>query len=180
MRNFPSVKAIGNQSSFIDGEFCSLPKEYCKPVNKRILENFYNKILGDASSNEVVIGVDPLGFTYLNIDFLCYVGLVSIVKQRGKYNNLTKKYPNNKFNLEFLKKQIQFEYDLLNFKQYVPIEIVTQNFHEMRGLNSKISGNIDKIMGIGDEAEWDEKFEQQSETVKKIYVGSRVDGCKYR
>ena len=73
-----------------------------------------------------------------------------------------------------MKKQIQFEYDLLNFKQYVPIDIVTQNFHEMRGLNSKISGNIDKIMGITNEAEWEEKFEEQTETIKKIYVGSRL------
>lgn len=174
MRNYPSVKANGNELSFIDGEFCNLPKEYLKFVNKELLQKFYQPIIENSSSSDIIFGVDPLGFTYLNIDFLCYVGIVADKKHRGKYNNLSKKYPDNKFDLVFMKKQIQFEYDLLNFKQYVPIEIVTQNFHEMRGLNSKISGNIDKIMGISDEAEWDEKFEAQSETVKKIYVGSRL------
>jgi hypothetical protein len=173
-RNYPSVKINGNKISFIDGKFCILPKEYIKSTNKKLLQNFYQPIIENSTSDKIIYGVDPLGFTYLNIDFLCYVGIVSNKEQRGKYNNLFKKYPKNKFDIEFIKKQIQFEYDLLNFKQYVPIDIVTQNFHEMRGLNSKIPGNIDKIMGIDDESEWDEKFEKQDETVKKIYVGSRL------
>ncbi|WP_335976409.1 HAMP domain-containing sensor histidine kinase [Gaetbulibacter jejuensis] len=174
MRNYPSVKVTGRDISFIDGVFCKLPKEYLKDSNKGLLKNFFKPIIENSSSDDIIYGIDPLGFSYIIIDFLCYVGVVTDKKHRGKYNNLSKKYPKNKFDLEFMKKQIQFEYDLLNFKHYVPIEIVTQNFHEMRGLNSKISGNIDKIMGIEDEAEWDDKFEQQSETVKKIYVGSRL------
>lgn len=174
MRNYPSIKVKGKDISFINGDFCNLPKEYLKPSNRDLLVNFYLPIIENSSNYDIFYGTDPLGFTYFNIDFLCYVGIVSENKQRGKYNKLSKRYPKNKFNLEFMKKQIQFEYDLLNFKQYVPIEIVTQNFHELRGLNSKIAGNIDKIMGIDDEAEWDDKFEAQNETIKKIYVGSRL------
>ena len=130
--------------------------------------------MSKSSSKEIETGVDPLGFTYINLDFICYIGLVTPNGQRGKYRNLGKKYPENKFYIDYLKKQIQFEYDLLNFKEYIPIDIVTQNLHEIRGLNSKIGANIDTIMRIDNEAQWEEKFDEQTQTVKKIYVGSRL------
>jgi len=170
---YPSVN---NQREFhfADGRFCSLPKEYKRDSNQKILKEFYSNLLSKSSNKLINIGVDPLGFTYLVLDFICYVGLVTSKGQKAKYRNLTKKYPENYFKIEYLKKQIQFEYDLVNFKEYIPIEIVTQNLHEIRGLNSKISGNIDSIMQIDNEAEWDDKFENQSENIKKIYVGSRL------
>lgn len=171
---YPFVRIQRKEISFLDGRFCSLPKEYRKASNIDLLVSFYTNLLKNTSNDKISVGVDPLGFTYVNLDFICYVGLVSDKRNRGKYNNLAKKYPQNKFDISYLKKQIEFEYDLVNFKEYIPIEIVTQNLHEIRGLNSKISGNIDRIMKINNESEWEEKFEQQSETVKKIYVGSRM------
>lgn len=172
---YPCVNTERREITFSDGRYCDLPKEYLRNSNEKILKAFYSEILAKSSSKNIETGIDPLGFTYLNLDFICYVGLVTNNRNsRGKCRNLGKKYPNSKFNLEYLKKQIQFEYDLVNFKEYIPIEIVTQNLHEIRGLNSKIAGNIDRIMKIDTEDEWEQKFEEQSETVKKIYVGSRL------
>ena len=171
---YPFVTNLRKELVFSNGRYCNLPQEYKRDSNQKLLKEFFSKILSDSSTNEIEIGIDPLGFTYLNLDFICYVGLVTNQTSRGKYRNLGKKYPENRFYLDYLKKQIQFEYDLVNFKEYIPIDIVTQNLHEIRGLNSKIAGNIDTIMRIDSEAEWEEKFEEQSENVKKIYVGSRL------
>jgi hypothetical protein len=171
---YPYVSNVRRKLIFSSGRYCGLPSEYLKSTNKSVLEEFYTKILSGSSSNEIESGIDPLGFTFINLDFICYVGLITSKGQKAKYRNLGKKYPENKFYLDYLKKQIQFEYDLLNFKEYIPIDIVTQNLHEIRGLNSKIGANIDSIMRIDDEAEWEEKFEEQTQSVKKIYVGSRL------
>lgn len=172
---YPNIIIDKKQINFSNGRFCDIPKEYLKDCNKKLLADFYDDIIGKSTSSKVLVGIDPLGFTYLNLDFITYVGLVTNEKSnKSKNNNLGKKYPNNKFSLEYLKKQIQFEYDLVNFKEFIPIEIVTQNLHELRGLNSKISGNIDALMDIQSESEWEEKFDNQNENVKKIYVGSRL------
>ena len=74
----------------------------------------------------------------------------------------------NKFDIEYLKKQIKFEYDLVNFKEFIPIDIVTQNLHELRGLNSKISGNIDRIMKIEKEEEWESNLTNKQKALKNI------------
>lgn len=170
---YPNVVLKGNEPKFRDGRFCPLPKPYIKPTNKIKLKEFYSTILG-LPFEEIKIGVDPLGFTFIILDFICYVGIVSRVEKKSVYNSLKKKFPQNVFDIEYIQKQIHFEYDLLNFKEYIPIDIVTQNLHEIRGLNSKISGNIDIIMNIESESEWESSFDQQNETVKKIYVGSRL------
>lgn len=173
--SYPYILIDKKDILFLNGRLTDLPKEYKKESNRKCLLDFYNSIIGKSSTSEIVYGIDPLGFTYLNLDFVCYVGLITNLNEvKSKYNNLGKKYPHNKFNIEYLKKQIQFEYDLANFKEYIPIDIVTQNLHELRGLNSKISGNIDAIMNIQNEAEWEDKFDEQSENIKKIYVGSRL------
>lgn len=172
--SYPFAKNNKKQISFNDGRLCCLPKEYLKETNQVILKRFFTKILSESTSKDIVVGVDPLGFTFLNLDFICYIGLITNKATRGKYRNLGKKYPLNKFDIEYLKKQILFEYDLVNFKEFIPIDIVTQNLHELRGLNSKISGNIDRIMKIDKEEEWETKFDKQTESVKKIYVGSRL------
>ena len=171
---YPFIEIRKKEIFFKNGRFCNLPKDYLKPTNKEKLRKFYKEILSKSSSKEISFGIDPLGFTYLNLDFICYVGLITDTSLRSKYNSLRKKYPLNKFDIEYLKKQILFEYDLSNFKEFIPIQIVTQNLHELRGLNSQIAGNIDTIMDINSEDEWDNKFDNQDETVKKIYVGSRL------
>ena len=171
---YPFVKIQTSKIVFHPGRFINLPKEYIKVANKKLLQDFYIKLLSQEENREIHFGTDPLGFTYLRLDFICYIGLVISTSQKGKYKNLHKKYADNKFPLEYLKKQIQFEYDLINFKEYIPIEVVTQNLHELRGLNSKISNNIDRIMNIESEDVWEQKFEEQSESIKKIYVGSRL------
>ena len=171
---YPFVNIVRKKLIFSNGRYCNLPQEYLRKSNILILDSFYSEILSKSTTTDIEIGVDPLGFTYLNLDFICYVGLVTRTDERGRFRVLSKKYPNNKFSHDYLKKQIQFEYDLLNFKEYIPIDLVTQNLHEIRGLNAKISGHIDAIMNIENEAEWEEKFEAQSENVKKIYVGSRL------
>ena len=166
---YPNVTNERKRIIFSEGRYCNLPKEYNKTSNKKLLEDFYTRILSESNSSSLNFGEDPLGFTYLNMDFVCYIGLVTSNGSSGKYRNLRKKYPENRFPLEYLKKQIQFEYDLLNFKEFIPIDLVTQNLHEIRGLNSKIAGNIDSIMSIDSENEWEEKFESQPENVKKIF-----------
>jgi hypothetical protein len=172
---YPSIVIEKKIITFSDGRFCNIPKEYLKEVNKKILLDFYEKIVGKSSNSVINVGVDPLGFTFLNLDFITYVGMVTNEKtKKSTNNNLGKKHPDNKFSLDYLKKQIQFEYDLVNFKEYIPIEIVTQNLHELRGLNSKISGNIDTIMNIKNESEWEDTFDLQNDNVKKIYVASRL------
>lgn len=172
---YPNIKVQKKLIEFSDGRFCNIPKEYLKESNKKCLLEFYEKIIGKSSNNIINVGIDPLGFTYINLDFITYVGLVTKLKDnKSNNNNLGKKYPDNKFGLEYLKKQIRFEYDLVNFKEFIPIDIVTQNLHELRGLNSKISANIDALMDIQSESEWEEKFDVQEENVKKIYVASRL------
>lgn len=170
---FPNVRSSKKKIHFSDGRYAELPNSYRGNSDSKIKE-FYKSLLTINDSETIQVGIDPLGFTYVRYDFVCYVGLVTNLVKRSVYNRLRKKNPNNHFEVSFLKKQIRFEHDLLNFKEYIPIEIVTQNLHELRGLNSKISGNLDKIMDIRSEDEWESKFDEQPETIKKIYVGSRL------
>jgi signal transduction histidine kinase len=170
---FPNVRNHKKKISFSNGRYADLPKPFKSDSNENLVD-FYRNVLLTSKPEEIQIGVDPYGFTYIQFDFICYVGLVTNKCKRSLYNRLRKKFPENLFDLSFLRKQIQFEHDLLNFKEYIPIDIVTQNLHELRGLNSKISGNVDIIMDIQSEDEWEKKFDEQPETIKKIYVGSRL------
>lgn len=170
---FPNVRSNRKKITFHSGRYADLPNPFQSDLNDELVK-FYKNILAKSNSKEIQEGVDPLGFTYIQYDFICYVGLVTNNCKRSLYNRLRKKFPQNHFDLTFLKKQIHFEHDLLNFKEYIPIDIVTQNLHELRGLNSKISGNLDIIMDIQSEDEWERKFDEQPETIKKIYVGSRL------
>lgn len=171
---YPNAKVTKIGLVFSDGHFCKLPKEYTSGSSKIELEQFYNELLSQKTTENLIIDVDPYGYTYLKIGFLCYVGIITNRCKHKLYRRLKHRFPDNHFSIEYIQKKIVFEYDLLNYREYLPIEIITQNIHELRGLNSKISGNIDNIMSIDSEAEWEEKFEEQSDTVKKIYVGSRL------
>lgn len=171
---YPHIKNIRNELKFLNGRYCFLPNEYLQDKNKEKLVDFYREVRVNSKSTEIITGIDPIGFTFLSLGFICYVGLVTNFANKKLYKKRRLQYPKNHFDLGYLKKQIQFEYDLLNFKEFLPIDIITQNIHELRGLNAKISGNIDIIMNIQSEDEWDDQFESQDESVKKIYVGSRL------
>jgi hypothetical protein len=175
---YPFVKIVRNEIIFLDGRFCNLPSEYLNIRNEAILKEFYRDLLSVETTKDVdkhiTIGCDPLGFTYIILDFICYIGLVTNSCPRKQFNKLRKQYPENHFSIQYLKKQINFEFELLNFREFIPIEIVTQNLHEIRGLNAKISANIDSIMNIRNEEEWEKVFDQQPDAIKKIFVGSRM------
>ena len=54
------------------------------------------------------------------------------------------------------------------------MEIFSQSLHELRGLNSKIAGHVDSLMQLTDEENWEARFDQSQESLKKLYVGSRL------
>jgi len=174
--SFPSVRSDKTEIIFENGKYCNLPAEYYKSKNKQVLQEFYFKILIDdqADTEQLKYGVDPLGFSYFKLGFICYTGLVSHSSSPGKFGALKKKFPKNRFHHEFIVEHLRDEYDLLNYKKFIPIEIVTQNLHEIRGLNSKISGHVDILLNITDESKWEEEFDKKSEQVKKIFVASRL------
>ena len=173
--NFPSATYIDNELLFQSGKFCALPHEYLKKSNKEKISKFYQELIIKLKGCETVqTGTDPLGFDYIILDFICYVGLIFIGEKSSKKNSNKKKYPNNKFPKEYIKGRINEEYDQLNINKYVPVEIFSQSLHELRGLNSKISGHIDNLMQLTDENLWAERFDEANENFKKIYVGSRM------
>ena len=173
--NFPSVSCIEETISFEDGKFCSLPKEYRKASNQMLLEEFYQEQLKNFKGIENIhIGTDPIGFDYAIFDYMCYVGIIFIHEKSSKKNSNKKKYPNNKFNQDYIKCRLIEEHDLSNINKFVPIEIFSQSLHELRGLNSKISGHVDSLMKLTDEESWIKRFEDSTDSLKKLYVGSRL------
>lgn len=173
--SFPSAYIFDNILSFETGKCCSLPNEYRKKSNEDILDIFYRKILGNSKGcNAPIIGTDPLGFDYIVLDYLCYVGLIFTPGSSSKKNSNKKKHPDNKFPKEYIIARIVEEYDLLNLNKYIPVQIFSQSMHELRGLNSKISGHIDKLLNFSDEENWESQFDKADESLKKIYVGTRL------
>ncbi|MCH8490685.1 MAG: hypothetical protein LAT81_12255 [Oceanicaulis sp.] len=160
---------------FDDGIFCKLPKEYVREKNRSTLETFYKSLIIEfKGSDEVKTGTDPLGFDYAILDYMCYVGLVFVNERSSKKNSNKKKYPNNKFKQNYIAGRLKEEYDQKNINKFVPVGIFSQSLHELRGLNSKISGHVDSLMKLTDEESWIERFEGSSESLKKLYVGSRL------
>lgn len=173
--NFPTVTCVDEVLSFDDGFFCKLPKEYIRQTNQSIIEEFYRSLISEfKGSEEVRIGTDPLGFDYAILDYMCYVGLVFINQRSSKKNTNKKKYPNNRFKQDYIIARLKEEYDQKNINKFVPVEIFSQSLHELRGLNSKISGHVDSLMKLTDEESWIERFEGSSDSLKKLYVGSRL------
>jgi signal transduction histidine kinase len=168
--DFPYIQVVHGKIYFHDGDLISLPKEYQKNIEKT--EKFYKAIL-DKGSEKIVIGLDPIGFNYIYLQNFCNIGLV-IGSGSGLSRDNGKKYPVNKFSKEFLIKRIEKERKLMSFEDFIPREFVTQNIHELRNLNSKVSSNIDALLNIREEDEWDEKFDKADENVKKIFVASRL------
>lgn len=171
--DFPSVKYIERQIKFEDGIFCKLPPDYLKPSNNKILCEFYKPVL-ETESTEFITGQDPLGFSFFRIGLICYIGIICEGNLRSKNNNLKKKYPSNKFQRTYIERRITEENKLLNFQEYIPIEVVAQNLHEIRGLNAKITDNLDALLRFDNEESWDEQFESADPNLRKIYVASRL------
>ncbi len=168
----PTVRLLNGIPVFSSGTYCDLPQEYSRRSNVGKLTEFYSSLL--ASQDGLVCGTDPLGFDFVKKDFLCYTGLVCGFGLRSQFNRMRKKHPDRVFKKEYILARIESEYGLKNFEEFIPIDAITQNIHELRGLNGKISAHIDAIMGVRSEADWEEAFERASDPIKKIYVGSRL------
>jgi signal transduction histidine kinase len=170
--DYPTVRLFNGIPVFSSGTYCDLPLEYSKQSNVGKLTEFYSNLL--ASQEGLVYGTDPLGFDFIKKEFLCYTGLVCGFGLRSQFNRMRKKHPERVFRKEYILARIESEHSLKNFKEFIPIDAVTQNIHELRGLNGKISAHIDAIMGVKSESDWEDAFERASEPIKKIYVGSRL------
>jgi len=173
MVEFPFARLENNKPVYCSGLFVKLPNEYnhsacLKSFNPFYLERLQNTV------DDVTLIADPLGFCSVHFKSLCYIGLIINGIEGVQAGRLKKKYPNNRFEKDYIIQRIRKEYSLLTFEEVIPIELVKQNLHEIRNLNSKISGVIDDVIGANTEIEWDEKFDKASENVKKIYVGSRL------
>ncbi len=172
MPEFPTIKDFGGTLDFIDGSIVPLPNEYKKEENKSTLIDFYARVISE-HHEEVMLVADPLGFCYIQYKDLLYVGLVIGVKDSG-FSRLKKKYHLNRFEKDYIIQRIKAEYALLYSEEYIPIKLATQNLHEIRNLNSKISAIVDGIIDAESEVDWEGKFENQTENVRKVYVASRL------
>jgi hypothetical protein len=171
--DYPYCINKGNSIEFLNGNFVSLPKEYKKKSHSAILLKFYQEIL-NKDIGMVKTGIDPIGFNYVVNGNSCNVGLLFEGNKSKLFNDNRKKYPHNKFEKCYILNQIENERKLENYEDYIPIEIVTQNIHEIRNLNSKISAHIDELLNAKDETSWEETFDKADENIKKIYVASRL------
>lgn len=173
--SFPSVRIFEKEIIFESGKYCSLPKEYFKKSNVSELEVFYKNVLNSKKGCcEPQTGTDPIGFDFIIMDYICYIGLIFIGERSSKKNTNKKKYPQNKFSKDYIIERIHEEYDLLNLNKFIPVQVFSQSMHELRGLNSKVSGHIDKLLNFSSDEEWDVQFDKADNSLKKIYVGTRL------
>ena len=170
--DYPSVRLFNGVPVFSSGRYCELPEEYSRPSNEERVNGFYKTLL--ANEEGLVCGTDPLGFDFVKKEFLCYVGLVCGMGLRSQYNRMRKRHPERVFRKQYILKRIEDEYGLKNFQEFIPIDVVTQNIHEIRGLNGKIGAHVDSLMGVKSEWEWEDAFDRASDPIKKIYVASRL------
>lgn len=168
--DFPHIKVTNGLIVFVSGAIVQLPREYVRP--NRALHDFYKDLLNKDSEN-MIMGVDPLGFHFIYLNNHCTVGLVIQAKSSLTRNNV-KKYPDNRFQQSYIIERIKKERKLMTFEDFIPREFVTQNIHELRNLNAKISSNVDEILNSDTEEEWEDKFDRADENIKKIFVASRL------
>jgi two-component system sensor histidine kinase ArlS len=173
--SFPSVSLLEEKLEYSSGKYCQIPSCYKKKTNIQLINDFYSQLLNNKKGCcEPEFGQDPLGFDYMLLDYICYIGIIFISGNSSIKNKNKKKYPDNKFPQDYIINRIREEYDLLNLNKFIPVKNFTQSIHELRGLNSKISGHIDKLMKFSTEEEWESQFESADENLKKIYVGTRL------
>jgi hypothetical protein len=171
--DFPTVKFQKGVLNFLNGKIISLPSDYKKTHNQSNLDEFYTNLL-NTKQEKIEYGEDPLGFFFLKYDFICYIGLVCTCTKKSLGNRLKKKFPDNRFTLKYLSYRINEDHKLANYKELIPIDIITQNLHELRGLNAKVTDNVDSLLGFNSESEWEATFDNADINLKKIYVASRL------
>jgi signal transduction histidine kinase len=169
---FPSISQNNNAFEFSSGELVKLPKEYFGKDHNDLI-SFYIEITGN-NAESLIWGSDPLGFDYIYYRGVCNVGLLFLPKKKGKDRDLVKKYPDNKFNLDFVQGIVKKEHSLQNFEEYIPIDIVKHNLHELRNLNFNIISRADALINASSDENWEAAFDYADEDIKKIFVAARI------
>lgn len=173
INDFPTISLQKNEFITADGDFIKVPMGYKQ--HKHQIAAFYRKVFLKGENHEVLFGTDALGFNYVYYNKLCYIGLIVSDDKKLSVTAKTKaQYAGHQFSKTYLENHIKKELKFRNYEEFVPIEIVTKNIHELRNLNSKISSHIDSLLNVENENEWETKFENSNPDVKKIYVGSRL------
>lgn len=171
--NYPYADISNSIVTFHDGNLLKLPQEYLKEKNKSIIIPFYKNLLSK-NIEELTIGTDPIGFDYVIYQNICNVGVIIGNSTSAIVNNNKKKYSHHKFEKGYFIGRVKEDKRIQNFEEYIPIEIATQNIHELRNLNSKISSSVDAILDYSSDNEWEIKFDNADDNIKKIYVSSRL------
>ena len=171
--NYPHAVLTDGELTFYNGSALVIPAEYEKQRNRQLLDEFYRDLLSK-NSEELIVGTDPLGFDYIMYQNLCNVGLLMGLSSSHEANNNRKKYPNHKFSRDYIKFRVTEDKTIQNYEKYLPVEAVTQNVHELRNLNFKISSSIDEILDSVSDEDWEGKFDNADDNIKKIYVSSRL------
>lgn len=169
---FPNIQQSNDKIQFSSGDLVKLPKEYLGKDHDRLIA-FYTQILLNGTDS-MVWGSDPIGFDYIYFRDVCNVGLLFLPKKRGSSRDLLKKYPNNKFNIDFIQGVVKGERSLQNFEEYIPIDIVKHNLHELRNLNFNIISRADALINASSEENWEAAFDHADEDIKKIFVAARI------
>lgn len=170
---YPYIEISNGELKFVNGDLVIIPKEYLKASNLGMLKSFYKDLLS-RNNEDILSGIDPLGFDYIVYQNFCNCGLLfGEIKGALRLNN-RKKYPQNKFEREYLIGRIKEDRKIQNFEEYIPLEAVTQNLHELRNLNAKITASVDEILDYHSDNEWESKFDNADDNIRKIYVSTRL------
>lgn len=173
--DYPSVTIENQKLIYENGKHLDIPIVYNRWQNNKTVHEFYEKFLTKVlEENEIAFGTDPLGFNCVRYNFICYFGLLISDCGTKRNSTLRKKYSQYKFSKEYISSRIRTEYKFFNFDEFIPRNLVTQNLHEIRGLNKNISSNIDAYIQFTDEEDWESKFDAVDENIRKIYVGTRL------
>lgn len=171
--NYPYANIINGVVTFHNGKLIKLPNEYFKEKNKLVIAIYYREILSK-NTEDLFINTDPLGFDFVVFQNVCNVGILINKSSSSLVKSNRKKYPNHIFEKTYFIERVKEDKRYKNFEEYIPIEIATQNLHELRNLNFKISASVDEILDYSTDSEWEIKFDSADDNIKKIYVSSRL------
>lgn len=173
--DYPSVTIENQKLIYENGKHLDIPLIYNRWQNNKAVNEFYEKFLTKVlGENEIAFGTDPLGFNCVRYNFICYFGLLISDCGTKRSSSLRKKYSGYKFSKEYIKSRILTEYKFFNFDEFIPRNLVTQNLHEIRGLNKNISSHIDAYIEFANDEDWESKFDTVDNNIRKIYVGTRL------
>ena len=157
---------------FLAGTFCALPSEYKDTTSREVLKEFYLSLLKNAKDEEVFSGEDPLGFNYVVKGDVCYVGVLFCDTEKVS-SELAQRYSSHIFHSKYLIFRAE-EFHKKNAWESLPASVVVENLHEVRGLNARIGAYVEAAMGLYSDEEWDQKFDQSEDVLKRVYVCSRL------